>query len=99
MMDHLKSHMATRFSVGVKDSGTGDPGDPRELSFEIGRVGEPPTKYLLSNGGVKRSGLGQFHVDLVLKQSGQWGYVWRAFGATVTQAPEVRFIVDKTEFL
>jgi len=98
-MDHLKSHTATRFSATTRDSGTGDPGDPRELSFEVGRVGSPPTKYLLSNGGIKRGGLGSFHVDLVMKQSGQWGYRWRAFGATVTQAPEVHFIVDKTEFL
>lgn len=99
-MDHLKPHTPTRFSVLSRASDDGEPGDPQELSFEIGRHGHPPTKYLLSNGGIKRSGdPGKFHVDLVLKQPGTWSYRWKAFGATVTEAEEVHFVIDTIKFL
>lgn len=98
-MEHLRARVPTRFKCVTRDTGSGEEGDPQELEFQIGRVGHPPTKYQLSNGGVKRDGPGRFHVDLTPKAAGQWAYRWRAYGAQVTQSDEVRFVLDGAELV
>lgn len=73
----------------------GTPTDPDTIVFKVRTPAGVETTYTYAIGPtVVRDGVGQYHVDVLLNQTGRWWYRWEGTGAVETAAEQMLYVIE-----